>query len=242
MPSITKRFPSFATPHHVVVAQSYLTASDTLFSTLKGKDATDLESDAPAYLLLGHGAELTLKATLSWDGCPDNEVLSLGHNLAHAYQKIKERQAKLASLVEQSVKQNWREFLREARLAQIAPLSAFGISSEDMLSEFGIPSNSDIGEKSPKSSSDLQWLSDNHSAEGGRFRYLELGLYSKNTVQAFGLEEHTVPRSILWGCQYLLHELKNKQHKQQNAPPFGRAFYLESKPRFPPTLLTRALR
>ena len=202
-------FSTYSTPAHLNAAQDYLDASNFLLTSPKSKRQRPTFS-APANFLLAHGAELTFKAYLSWSGTKDSDVVAVGHNISRAFQKIKANSPSFAKEVEQLVASKWRKYLQEARKTQVDALVAKGLNPETDFASLGIPSNSDIGEGLPTFARDLQWLSDRHKKNGGRFRYLEFGLDTKKVIQVFGLNEPTVPNSIYWGCEFILKFLNIK--------------------------------
>ena len=120
-------FSTYATPAHLAAARDYLAASDFLLSAPKAREPVSRFS-APANYLVAHGAELTLKAYLSWSGMSDADVEALGHNIAKAFQEIKVRDSALAKAVESDVGIKWRVYLREARSAQVAAFADYGIT------------------------------------------------------------------------------------------------------------------
>ena len=207
------QFSTYATPTHLTAARDYLAASSFLLSAPKAREPVSRFS-APANYLVAHGAELTLKAYLSWSGMSDTDVAALGHNLANAYQKIKTQDSTLAKAVEKVVGTEWRNYLKVARSAQVSALADYGVTSEDYLASLGIPSNADIAEQRPTFARDLHWLSDRHMSNGGSFRYPQFGLDSAQYIQAFGLNECTVPKTVHWGCEYLLNTLEQELRKQ----------------------------
>lgn len=193
----------FATPAHLEVARSYLAAADMLFSQQDSLDDAD-RRDEPAYFLLAHGAELTLKALCSRFGMTEPEVQALGHNLVHAFKNVVQRQPEIAKVMRKIVRANWRQCLRAARTRHVQPIIDYGITSDAGLAELGIPSNADIGDGLPNFDADLRRLSERHSHEGGAFRYLRFGLDQRLVIRAFGLTEFTVPKTIRWGCEHAL--------------------------------------
>lgn len=207
-------FSTYATPAHLAAARNYLAASRFLLSAPKARGPASRFS-APANYLVAHGAELTLKAHLSWSGMSDVDVEALGHNLARAFQEFKLRNTSLAKAVDSQVGIKWRGYLSKARSAHVAAFAAYGVTSQDSLASLGIPSNAAIGEQRPTFAHDLQWLSDRHISNGGSFRYVQYGLDSASYIRAFGLNECTVPKTIRWGCEYVLDTLEIELRKQQ---------------------------
>ena len=207
------QFSTYAKPAHLIAAREFLDASDFLLSAPKAREPVSRFSD-PTNFLVAHGAELTLKAYLSWSGMSDFDVKALGHNLANSFQKLKTHDPTLAKAVEEEVRTKWRNYLKAARSAQVSALADYGVTSEDYLAFLGIPSNADIGEQHPTFARDLHWLSDRHMSNGGSFRYPQFGLDSAKYIQAFGLNECTVPKTVHWGCEYLLNTLDQELRKQ----------------------------
>lgn len=208
------QFSTYATPAHLDAARNYLAASDFLLSAPKAREPVS-QFSAPANYLVAHGAELTLKTYLSWSGMSDADVEALRHNLAKAFQEIKFRDTALAKAVENHVSIKWRSYLKEARRAHVADFADYGISSQDNLASLGIASNADIGEQSPTFARDLQWLSDRHISNGGSFRYVQFGPDQASIIRAFGLNECTVPKTIHWGCEFVLRTLEEKLREQR---------------------------
>lgn len=205
---------AYATPRHVAVAGNYLSASAFLLSAPEAERPLSRFSE-PAHFLVAHGAELTLKAYLSWSGMSQSDVEAFGHDLAKAYQKIRTQNPILAKELEKEVSERWRRYLREARSADVGALAGYGITSPDSLASLGIPSNADIGNFCPTFAHDLQWLSDRHKSKGGKFRYVQFGVDRTPTIQGFGLDECTVPKTVRWGCEYLLNILEKQLRNQQ---------------------------
>lgn len=207
------QFSTYAKPVHLIAAREYLDASDFLLSAPKAREPVSRFSD-PANFLVAHGTELTLKAYLSWSGMSDFDVKALDHNLANAFQKLKTHDPTFAKAVEKEVRTKWRNYLKAARSEHVAAFTESGITSTDSLAELGIPSNANIGEKCPSFAHDLDWLSERHQSKGGKFRYVQFGSDSAPFIQTLGLNECTVPRSVRWGCEYVLNALEIKLRKQ----------------------------
>lgn len=189
----------FSSPHHLKVAVDFLSAAEQLFDC----NRDDL-INRPAYYLLAHGAELTFKAVLGFHGQAEKQIEDLGHDISRAFDRWREIDSQSSNDVQTHVAARWREYLKSKRAEIAEPILNFGISDPETLRDLGVPSNSDIGEGAPKFIHDLQWLSDRHRSRGGMFRYVSFGYDQLPLVQFGGFTEPSVPKSILWGCQYAL--------------------------------------
>jgi hypothetical protein len=164
----------------------------------------------PAHFLLAHGAELTFKAALVFHGQTEKQIENLGHDIWRAFDRWRELDPKSSEDLQKHVAAQWRGYLRSKRAEIAEPLLNFGLSDPEILHDLGIPTHSEIGDGTPKFIHDLQWLSQRHRSRGRMFRYLSFGHDQIPLVQFGPYTKPSVPRSILWGCQYALGHLTKK--------------------------------
>lgn len=132
---------------------------------------------------------------------PLTEVEKYGHNLRQLYDEVSCQKlvGDMIAKTERAVRDRWKQHLRGARDEHQAKLMRFGLSEKDT-AEFGALSNAQIGDELPSLRDQIIWLSDRHSSDGSRFRYLKTGCDSRSRIEAFGLSDDVVRLSCRWAC------------------------------------------
>lgn len=151
----------------IQLAQEYLDAAQHLLKP-PGEGGTRQNAiyNAPAYYLLAHGTELTLKCVAQWDGMTTkNTKKKFGHNLEKAWNhacQSSERSRELFSAAKTHVRDHWRKKLRAERDEYLKRTDGF----DDSLT------NSDIGNFASGIcvASSISWLN-TFAANGGALRY-----------------------------------------------------------------------
>lgn len=158
---------------HIELAREYLYAADKVLdqsgtSNSRESGPSVIAFNAPAYYLLAHGTELTLKCVAQWDGMTaDKARKNFKHNLEKLWDNAlanSNRSRILINSAETHVRKHWKEKLRAERNDYLKRTDGYG-------DEF-IDSDIENLASGISVSRSISWLN-SFTANGGALRYYE---------------------------------------------------------------------